>query len=215
VLYVGHGQAFTVKKGQRFLMVKIYDEGGCRIEFEKRRYDVSSCPWLDGFTDHQRDVLVAILAVGALQTPRTVKGVYRHPGQGFSVVVPDKATGLLEGDPHTERGVRIALPSGGSIFVYGEANSLEWPTPDDGIRWAMRLEPECSSQGIRDARVGKLAGSGTRLSCGDKAIRLLLVFRPGGGPIYWLRLETETAHEAEDANFLERVASSFRIIRWQ
>ena len=37
-------------------MVKIYDEGGCRIEFEKKRYDVSSCPWLDGFTDHQQDV---------------------------------------------------------------------------------------------------------------------------------------------------------------
>ena len=41
------------------MMVKIYDEGGCRIEFEKRRYDVSSCPRLDGFTDHQRDVFRA------------------------------------------------------------------------------------------------------------------------------------------------------------
>jgi hypothetical protein len=56
VLYVGRGQSFTVKKGQRFLMVKVYEEGGCRIEFEKKQYDVSSCPWLDGFRDHQEDV---------------------------------------------------------------------------------------------------------------------------------------------------------------
>jgi hypothetical protein len=61
VLYVGRGQSFTIKKGRRFLMVKIlYDEGGCRIEFEKRQYDVSSCPWLDGFTDHQEDVFKVV-----------------------------------------------------------------------------------------------------------------------------------------------------------
>lgn len=56
VLYVGPGQLFTVRKGQRFLMVKVYQEGGCRIEFEQQQYDVSSCPWLDGFRDHQEDV---------------------------------------------------------------------------------------------------------------------------------------------------------------
>jgi hypothetical protein len=44
VLYVGRGQSFIVKKGQRFLMVKVNQEGGCRIDFEKRQYDVSSCP---------------------------------------------------------------------------------------------------------------------------------------------------------------------------
>ncbi len=60
VLYVGRGQTFTVKKGQRFLMVKLYDEGGCRIEFEKKQYDVSTCPWLDGFADHQEDVFKVV-----------------------------------------------------------------------------------------------------------------------------------------------------------
>ena len=40
-------------------------------------------------------------------------------------------------------------------------------------------------------------------------------FRPGGGPIHWLRLETKTAHEAEDAILLEEVAASFEITRWQ
>ena len=55
VLYVGRGHSFTIKKGQQFLMVKIAAEGGCRIEYGKRPYDVSSCPWLDGFRDHQED----------------------------------------------------------------------------------------------------------------------------------------------------------------
>jgi len=159
--------------------------------------------------------LVLILAVSALQTPRTVKGRYRHPGKGFSVVVPDEATGLLEEDATTEHGIRLALPSGGSIFAYGEANSLEWPTPADGIRWAVEREPKCSSQGIRDARVGKLLGAGVRLSCGEKSMTILLVFRPAGGPIYWLRLETKTAAEAEDARFLEKVAESFETIPWK
>ena len=56
VLYVSGGRSFTIKKGQRFLMVKVFDEGGCRIKVENREYDVSSCPWLDGFADHQQDM---------------------------------------------------------------------------------------------------------------------------------------------------------------
>lgn len=56
VLYVGRNETFTVKAGQRFRMVKIYAEGSCRIEFQNRQYDVSSCPWLDGFADQQTDI---------------------------------------------------------------------------------------------------------------------------------------------------------------
>ena len=38
VLYVGRRDPiFTIKKGERFLMVKIGAEGGCRIEYEKAR----------------------------------------------------------------------------------------------------------------------------------------------------------------------------------
>jgi hypothetical protein len=57
VLYVGRSEGrFTIKKGQRLLMVKVYGEGECRIRFQDKEYDVSSCPWMDGFTDHQQDV---------------------------------------------------------------------------------------------------------------------------------------------------------------
>jgi hypothetical protein len=41
-------------------MLQVNKEGGCRIEFEKKQYDVSSCPWLDGFTDHQEDVFKVV-----------------------------------------------------------------------------------------------------------------------------------------------------------
>jgi hypothetical protein len=60
VLYVSGGKSFVVKKGQRFLMVKAYSEGTCRIRFENKEYDVSSCPWMDGFTDHRVDVFKVI-----------------------------------------------------------------------------------------------------------------------------------------------------------
>ncbi len=56
VLNVAVPEPFTIGKGQRFQMIEILQEGGCRIEFEKRQSDVSSCPWLDGFRDHQADV---------------------------------------------------------------------------------------------------------------------------------------------------------------
>ena len=62
VLYVNGRRSFTIKKGQRFLMVKAYSEGECRIQFENKQYDVSSCPWMDGFTDHQEDVFKVVRA---------------------------------------------------------------------------------------------------------------------------------------------------------
>jgi hypothetical protein len=60
ILYVSGKRSFTIRKGQRFLMVKVFDEGECRIKFENREYDVSSCPWLDGFSDHQEDVFKVV-----------------------------------------------------------------------------------------------------------------------------------------------------------
>ena len=49
-------QAFWLRKGQRFQMVEIGQEGSCWIAFEGKKYGLTSCPWLDGFSDHQADV---------------------------------------------------------------------------------------------------------------------------------------------------------------
>jgi hypothetical protein len=47
---------FVLKKGQRFQMIAVGQEGGCRIRFGLREFDVASCPWLDGFADKQADI---------------------------------------------------------------------------------------------------------------------------------------------------------------
>ena len=63
VLYISDSKSlkpFTIKKGQRFQMLRILREDECRIRFEKNDYLVSSCPWLDGFTDHQTDVFSVV-----------------------------------------------------------------------------------------------------------------------------------------------------------
>ena len=56
-LYVSpKDKPFVIRKGDTFQMIAIGQEGGCRIRVAKREYEVSSCPWLDGFTDHQTSV---------------------------------------------------------------------------------------------------------------------------------------------------------------
>ena len=51
---------FRLKKGQKFQMIQITGEGSCRIRFEGAEYGLTSCPWLDGFRDHQTDVFVIV-----------------------------------------------------------------------------------------------------------------------------------------------------------
>jgi len=56
-LYVSQkDKPFVIRKGDTFQMIAIGQEGGCRIRIVKREYDVASCPWLEGFTDHQTSV---------------------------------------------------------------------------------------------------------------------------------------------------------------
>ena len=163
-------------------------------------------------------VLSLMFAVTPPQEPWTVKGWYRLPAQGFAVVVPPDATGVLEGDPVVERGIRIALSPGGSVFVYAEMNALEWRTPADGVRWAASdhsARGDCAATSMSDVTLGRLVGAGVRLLCGEKVVRYTLAFRPGGGPIYWLRLETALRHESVETDAFNRIAASFRLIRWE
>jgi len=51
-----NAKPFRLKKGQRFQMIRIGQEGSCRIKIEKKQYDLTSCPWVDGFSDHQGDI---------------------------------------------------------------------------------------------------------------------------------------------------------------
>jgi hypothetical protein len=51
-------KAFRLTKGRRFQMVQIGKEGSCRIRFDGNEYGLTSCPWLEGFSDHQTDVVL-------------------------------------------------------------------------------------------------------------------------------------------------------------
>ena len=115
-----------------------------------------------------------------------------------------------------ERGVRILLPSGGKIVVFGEPNSLEWKSPKEGMRYELTFAA-CASDGqeVKQASIGRLSGAKGSLVCGDRVLKVLLAFRTKGGPIYWLRLDTVHTHESEDDAILESIAASFKLIRWE
>jgi hypothetical protein len=58
-----------ITSGERFQMVKVYEEGACRIRFKNRNYDVTSCHWLPRFTDSEANIYLV------LTPPRTSAGV--------------------------------------------------------------------------------------------------------------------------------------------
>ena len=51
---------FRFRKGDRFVMIAIGQEGGCRVRFRGKEFGFSSCPWTEGFADHQSDVFRVI-----------------------------------------------------------------------------------------------------------------------------------------------------------
>ena len=160
--------------------------------------------------------LLAACTSVAQANPRWVVGTYRNLAEGYSIKIPRGLKGRAGDEDGPERGPRISLPSGGNIVVFGEPNSLEYKNPTEGVRAELAYE-KCASarQEVRQARVGMLNGAKGSLVCGDRVVKVLLAFRTGGGPIYWLRLETVRAHESEDDVILEDVAASFKLIRWQ
>ena len=55
ILYIGSAKSFVLDNGQG-----PFDKGQCRIRFDKTEFNVSSCPWLDGFEDHQTDIFKVV-----------------------------------------------------------------------------------------------------------------------------------------------------------
>lgn len=147
---------------------------------------------------------------------RSIEGTYRNPAEGYSIKIPPGLKGLFGDEEGPQRGVRISLPSGGEIVVFGEPNSLEYKNPDEGIRAELKLKDcEPAQRESQPAPIGKIKGARGRLVCGDRVLTLFLAFRPGGEPIYWLRLDTTRAHESEDQAVLQTIAASFKLISWK
>ena len=57
-------------------------------------------------------------------TYRRVEGTYRNPALGYSIEIPRDLKATTGDQAGPERGLRISLPSGGKIVVFGEPNSL-------------------------------------------------------------------------------------------
>jgi hypothetical protein len=160
-------------------------------------------------------LLIACANIAPAQV-RSIQGTYRNPAVGYSIQIPRGLKSVTGDQDGPERGVKISLPSGGQIVVFGEPNSLEYKSPEEGVRAELKFKDcESGQQEIQRASVGKTKGARGRLICGDRALNLFLAFRSQGGPIYWLRLETARAHESADEVVLDKIAASFRLIRWQ
>ena len=162
-------------------------------------------------------ILALLLFSVAGADPRTVKGLYRNPALGYSVKVPQGLIGEAGDQSGPERGLEFSLPSGGTISVYGEPNSLEWKRPVEGVERVLAGE-KCDGERRREigkAQVGKLIGAMGRLACDNKVLQVLLAFRSAGGPIYWLTLRTNPTHQHEDELIFKQFATTFKLIHWQ
>jgi len=160
-------------------------------------------------------LLVQLTSIGVGRAGgKWIEGTYRNTALGYSIKIPRGLRAMVGDQAGPERGVRIILPSGGSVVVFGEPNTMEWKRPEDGVR-AELGDTTCASsqQEVKLTRVGKLNGAQASLVCGDRVLRVLLAFRSGGEPIYWLHLETVRAHELEDDAILKSIATSFTLIR--
>lgn len=162
-------------------------------------------------------LLVQVACVGAaLADARWIEGAYRNPALGYSIRIPRGLKGMAGDEAGPERGVSIPLPSGGKIVVFGEPNSFEWKSPEEGVRHELtHVACALDGQEVKQASIGRLSGAKGSLVCGDRVLRVLLAFRTKGGPIYWLRLDTVRTHQSEDDAILESIAASFKLIRWE
>lgn len=153
------------------------------------------------------------LAVRAQE--RSIAGEYRNYAEGFAVRIPGGLRGLTGNQAGPERGVEIQLPSGASITVDGEPNSLEYKTPAEGVSNSLSEYRPCGEPTVSVARIGGIQGAKGRVVCGERVIVRMLAFRPGGGPNYWLRLETTKDHATTDEAALETIAHGFKIVAWR
>jgi hypothetical protein len=152
----------------------------------------------------------------AQSNPRAITGTYHNPAEGFSVRVPRGFKGIAGDQAGPERGVKILLGEGRRIVVFGEPNSLEWKDTAQAIRSAVEAGgPVTNNVEVTSARLGSLAASRAVLQSGSRALEVVVAFRPGGGPIYRARLESDRKHFRPDQAVFKKVIRSFRIEAWK
>jgi hypothetical protein len=150
----------------------------------------------------------------AAQTAKRITGKYSNPAFGYEVTVPEGLVGAPDTEAGTEKGFTLTLPSGGTISVSGEPNTLGWKAPIDGIRHSLGVE-KCDSnrqQATGFMRMGRLTATKATFVCGDRFVETSLTFHPGSAPIYWITLRTTAQKRAEDEGAFYKLAASFQLI---
>ena len=161
-------------------------------------------------------LLCATGHAAAQSMPRAVVGRYHNPAQGFSVRVPRGLRGVAGDQAGPERGVKILLGEGRRIVVFGEPNSLEWKDSAEAARRANEVYgSDALNAKVTSGRLGPLAASRAVIQSRSRTLEVMVAFRPGGGPVYWARLESDRKHYQYDRTVFQRVARSFRIEAWK
>jgi hypothetical protein len=147
---------------------------------------------------------------------RIIKGRYHNPAEGFSIRVPRGLKGIAGDEAGPERGVTIILGGGRKIVVYGEPNSLEWKDQAQALRRVIKDEgPDLGDAAVTPIRLGSLAASRVTFKSMNRALEMAVAFRPGGGPVYWARLESDRRHSPHDHQVFMKVIQSFRVEAWK
>jgi len=100
-------------------------------------------------------LLQLAFASAAWADARSIEGTYRNSALGYSIRIPHGLKGMAGDQAGPERGLGISLPSGGKVAVYGEPNSLEWKSEEDGVRFELTHQ-DCAGgqQEVKQTRVG-------------------------------------------------------------
>lgn len=162
-------------------------------------------------------IILVVSCLSAAQTARRITGNYSNQGFGYEVTIPEGLVGTADDEGGSERGFSISLPSGGTIAVFGEPNTLEWKTPTDGIRHSLGAE-NCDSgrrQGTAFGRMGRLTATKGSLECDDRVLEVLLAFRTSRGPVFGMTLRTTTQKRIEDEAAFNKLAATFQLIHGQ
>jgi hypothetical protein len=159
-------------------------------------------------------LILLLSCVSAAQTARRITGDYKNPALQYEITVPEGLAGTTGDQAGPEKGFTISLPSGGTIAVSGEANTLGWRSPMDGIRHSLGVE-KCESarqQSTAFGRMGRITATKGTLVCGDRLLEILMAFHPGGEPVYWITLRTTTQKRADDEAAFNKLAATFQLI---
>lgn len=162
-------------------------------------------------------IIVVVSCISAAQTAKRITGNYSNQAFGYEVTIPDGLGGTADDEGGSERGFIISLPSGGTIAVFGEPNTLEWKAPVDGIRHSLGAE-KCDSgrrQGTAFGRMGRLTATKGSLECDDRVLDILLAFRSSRGPVYGMTLRTTAQKRIEDEAAFNKLAATFQLIHGQ